>query len=72
MSPDDSLLDLAEIPQRPADPFHHSSLPAASTDIVALGCLLVGTYLLVFDSNLLAFILLFFAFAFLFRPFHPH
>jgi len=69
---DESVLDLAELPQKPVDPFQHSGFHSSVTDVLAVACLLAGAYFLIADGNLVAFLVLFFAFAFLFQPFHPH
>lgn len=41
-------------------------------DVVGIGCLVAATYFLVVEGNIIAFLLLFLAFAFMFQPFHPH
>lgn len=41
-------------------------------DIVGIACLVAGAYFLVIEGNVVAFLVLFLAFAFMFQPFHPH
>ncbi len=72
MAADDSVLDWAEAPRKPVDPFRHSTFHSSLMDVVGIGCLVAATYFLVVEGNIIAFLLLFLAFAFMFQPFHPH